>query len=100
MVSQETLLRHPDFNKPFEMHTDINKNQLGVVISQEGHTIAFYNKNLNSSQLNYITLERELLTIVESLKEFRNILLGQEIKVWTGHQNLTYKTFNTERVMR
>jgi hypothetical protein len=37
---------------------------------------------------------------VETLKEFRNILLGQQIVVYTDHQNLTYKTFNTERVMR
>ena len=100
IVSQETLLRHPDFNKPFEIHTDASKAQLGAVISQEGHPIAFYSRKLSPAQLNYTTTERELLAIVETLKEFRNILLGQEIKVWTDHQNLTYKTFNTERVMR
>jgi hypothetical protein len=33
-------------------------------------------------------------------KEFRNILLGQRIKVHTDHENLTYKTFNSEQVMR
>jgi Integrase zinc binding domain/RNase H-like domain found in reverse transcriptase len=37
---------------------------------------------------------------VETLKEFRNILLGQKIKVHTDHENLTYKTFNSDRVMR
>ena len=100
IIKQETLLRHADFNKPFEIHTDASKYQLGAVISQEGKPIAFYSRKLNSAQLNYTTTERELLAIVETLKEFRNILLGQEIKVWTDHQNLTYKTFNTERVMR
>ena len=34
------------------------------------------------------------------MKEFRNILLGQRIKVHTDYENLTYKTFNSERVMR
>ena len=100
IIKQETLLRHADFNKPFEIHTDASKYQLGAVISQEGKPIAFYSRKLNSAQLNYTTTERELLAIVETLKEFRNILLGQEIIVWTDHQNLTYKTFNTERVMR
>ena len=100
IIKQETLLRHADFNKPFEIHTDASKYQLGAVISQEGKPIAFYSRKLNSAQLNCTTTERELLAIVETLKEFRNILLGQEIKVWTDHQNLTYKTFNTERVMR
>ena len=43
---------------------------------------------------------RELLSIVETLKEFRNILLGYPIVVYTDHMNLTCKKFNTERVMR
>jgi hypothetical protein len=36
---------------------------------------------------------------VETLKEFRNILLGQKIKVHTDHDNLTYKNFNSDRVI-
>ena len=28
------------------------------------------------------------------------MLLGQQIKVYTDHKNLTYKTFNTEQVMQ
>ena len=43
--------------------------------------------------------ERELLAIVETLKEFCNIPLGQKIRVFTDHKNITYKAFNTDRVM-
>ena len=100
IVSRETLLAYPNFNEPFEIHTDASKQQLGAVISQKKQPIAFYSRKLNSAQVNYTTTERELLSIVETLKEFRNILLGQKIKVYTDHKNLTYKTFNTERVMR
>ena len=37
---------------------------------------------------------------METLKEFRNILLGHRIIIHTDHKNLTCKNFNTERVMR
>ena len=37
---------------------------------------------------------------METIKEFRNILLGHQITVYTDHKNLTYNIFNMERVMR
>ena len=100
VIRREVLLGYPDLNAPFEMHTDAPKLQLGAVISQRGKPIAFYSRKMNSAQQNYTTTEKELLSIVETLKEFRNILLGQQITVYTDHKNLTYKFFNTERVMR
>ena len=100
VISKDVLLSYPDFSKPFDIHTDASHHQLGAVISQNGHPIAFYSRKLSPAQTRYTTTERELLAIVETLKEFRNILLGQQITVYTDHMNLTYKTFNTERVMR
>jgi hypothetical protein len=94
------LLAYPDFNAPFQIYTDACKTQIGAVISQNGKPIAFYSRKMNSEQQNYTTTEKELLSIVATLKEFRNILLGQQITVFTDHKNLTYKNFNTERVMR
>ena len=62
--------------------------------------MAFYGRKLNPAQTRHATTERELLSTVETLKEHRNILLGQQMEVFTDHKNLVYKTFNTERVMR
>ena len=100
ILAREVLLSFPDFNKPFHIHTDASKIQLGAVISQNDKPIAFYSRKLNPAQTRYTTTERELLSIVEVLKEFRNILLGQELIVHTDHENLTYKNLNSERVMR
>jgi transposase InsO family protein len=100
LMAKETLLTFPDFSQEFEIHTDASKLQLGACISQNGKPVAFYSRKLQPAQTRYTTTERELLSIVETLKEFRNILLGQRIKVHTDHENLTYKNFNSDRVMR
>jgi hypothetical protein len=61
--------------------------QLGAVISRETASLLL---------LTRATTERELLSIVETLKEFRNILLGYKVIVYTDHKNLCCKNFNTE----
>jgi hypothetical protein len=100
IISKEVILAYPDFNKPFVIHTDASHTQLGAVISQNERPIAFYSRKLKPEQTRYTTTERELLSIVITLKEFQNILLSHRIIVHTDHKNLTCKNFNTERVMR
>eukprot|EP00957_Ditylum_brightwellii_P037321 2824571-Ditylum_brightwellii.AAC.1 len=45
-------------------------------------------------------MEQELLVIVETLKELKNNLLGQWIRVYTNHKNLMYEKFNTVKVIQ
>jgi hypothetical protein len=81
IMAKETLGTFPDFTKEFEIHTDASKLQLGACISQCVKPVAFYySHKLQPAQTCYTTTERELLSIVETLKEFRNILLGQKMR--------------------
>jgi len=100
IIAKETLLAYPNFNRPFQIHTDASHCQLGAVVSQEGKRKAFCSRKLNPAQTRHTTTERELLSIAETLKEHRNMLLGQHIEVFNDHKNPVHKHFNTERVMR
>jgi hypothetical protein len=100
IISKETLLTFPNFNEPFHIYTDASKYQLGAVIMQNSKPIAFYSRKLNSAQQKYTTGEQELLSIVETLKEFRNILFGQRIVIHTDHKNILYRKLSNDRIIR
>ncbi len=76
--------------------------QLGAVISQNGKQIAFYSRKLTPTQKWWYTTttEQELQSIIETLKVFWTILLGQQLIINTDHENLTYKHFNSDGLMR
>jgi hypothetical protein len=82
------------------VYTDASNNQLGAVIMQEGKLLAFYSRKLNSAQTRYTTGEQELLSIVETLKEFRDILLGQQVIAHTDHSNILYRKLSNDRITR
>ena len=100
VLAQNTILTYPNFKLPFEIHTDASDLQLGSVIMQEGKPLAFYSRKLNSAQRNYDTRDKELLSIVETLKEFRNILFGHTVIVHTDHKNLLYVNESRACVLR
>ena len=49
MVAQDTMLVHPNFNKPFIVHTDASNLQIGGVVSQDDKSLGYFSKNLNSA---------------------------------------------------
>jgi RNase H-like domain found in reverse transcriptase len=73
-MANNAFLKYPDHNKPFHIYCDTSDLQLGAVITQEGAPIAFYSRKLNKAQQHYTVGEKEILSIVETLKECRMML--------------------------
>ncbi len=87
-IAQDVVLAYPDYSKPFEIYTDASATQLGAVITQNNRPLAFFSRKLSDTQKRYSVTKIELLAIVETLKEFKGMLWGQKIVVYTDHKNL------------
>jgi hypothetical protein len=73
--------------KPFEIYTNASTLQLGAVITQDNRPIAFFSRKLSETQTRYTITEIEFLATVETLKEFKGMLWGQIIKVYTDQKS-------------
>ena len=102
VIARDVILAYPNFDEEFVIYTDASTRQLGGVITQNNRVIAFFSRKLTLAQTKYTVTELELLSIVELLKEFKGMLLGQRITVWTDHQNLIRDSLgrDCDRVMR
>jgi hypothetical protein len=87
-IAKAVALAYPFYSKIFKIYTDASSKQLGAVITQDNRPIVFFSWKISNTQCKYSVTKIELLAIVETLKEFKGMLWGQQIKVFTDHANL------------
>jgi hypothetical protein len=86
------ILRNADSNLPFEVQTDASETGFGAVLQQKSEDgtrpVAYMSRKLNAAEQNYTVHERELLAVVDSLRDWRPYLLGHKFVVKTDHRPL------------
>jgi len=89
----------PDYEKPFTLITDASDYTTGSILEQEdafgcSHPVAYFSKSLQPMECNYEIHDKELLTIIHSLKHFCHYLQGNKhrTKIFSDHANLQYFT--------
>jgi RNase H-like domain found in reverse transcriptase len=89
VIQTEVLLAYPDFDKPFHKYTDASDHRLGAIIIQDKKPLAFHSRKLIVAQRIYTTTERELLSTIETCKEYENILLSYPVIAYTDHKKIS-----------
>ncbi len=98
LMAANALTAYPDHNKQFNVYTNASDFQFGACFIKEWWPVAYFSCKQTKSQQNYTTMEKEMLSIVATLKEFWGMLLGVDIHVFTDHTNLMFDTLNTRCV--
>jgi hypothetical protein len=83
-----------DWHPPSEIMCDANNFAIGVVLGlskdKKQYAISYASKTLTGPQLNYATMEKELLVMVFEIEKFRSYLVGAKVIVYTYHAALKY----------
>lgn len=94
LLMNDPLLQYHDFSKPFNLTTDASDFALGAILSQgpigSDKPVCHASRTLTDSEINYSTIEKELLAIVWATRYFRPYLFGHKFKIITDHKPLTW----------
>ena len=77
-------------HKKFIMDFDALGNGIGALVMQEGHPLAFTSHPIKGKNLKNPIYEKEMLEILQDLKQWCLYLIGRHFKAKTDHDSLKY----------
>jgi len=97
-LAETVTLAYPHRNQIFILDTDASDVAMGAILSTtvDGveRFIAFFSREMNSSQRNYCPTRRKLLAVIAGLQHFRHYLVRVTVVLRTDHYSLKWlRTF-------
>lgn len=86
------VLALPNFNKPFSIETDASGSGIGVVLTQDGHPLAYMSKALGPKSQGLSTYEKKYMAILMAIQQWRPYLQHNEFAIFTDQTSLTQLT--------
>jgi len=78
----------PDLQQPFEIQTDASGYAMGESFMQWGKPIRYHYETFTHAMINYPTYDKELYSLVQSVKKWKRYLMGKETIIHIDHQSL------------
>jgi len=94
-LCSSTVLKSPDFNKPFTLQTDASDRGVGAVLSQSSEQgrdrpNAYFSRKLLPREERYSTVEKDCLAIQLAVQAFHSYLMGRRFTIETDHRSLKW----------
>jgi hypothetical protein len=89
-MSSFPVLALPKFTHHFVLKCDASGEGIGEIMMQNRNMISYESRKLTYLERLYSIYEKEILSIMHSLKFFRKYLVGGKIVVKTNHNSLRY----------
>lgn len=94
-MTSPPILAYPDFNIPFELHTDACSSGLGAILYQhqrsQNKVITYASRSLTKSEKNYPAFKLEFLALKWAVTDkFSDYLTGNHFTVHTDSNPLTH----------
>jgi hypothetical protein len=93
-LTSDSILAHPEFDKPFIRSCDASNYAISAILSQDHEgkerPLSFASRTLNNHEINYSTTEKELLAVLFGVQTHKCFLYGRRFEVITDHVALRW----------
>lgn len=101
MLVSPAVLKYPDPHQPYVLYTDASDCGLGAVLTQTDQDgverpVCFLSKKVQGAEINYPTVEKELLAVVFALSKLRKYLYESTFILRTDNTAVRYLFLKSE----
>ena len=87
-LAEPPVLRFFDPNVTPVLQCDASMNGLGACLLQDNQPVAYASRSLTPTEVQYVQIEKEMLSIVFGMERFESYLYGRKVIVESDHKPL------------